>query len=132
MKKQELPQDKSDLENFTREVCYIKNDKGKYQTELSVGWKVKKDALDNTWDDIEEIVVEAKKMVEEGRRSPIYYYMHLRLMNVSILAGYTGLRKFSVKRHFKPKVFKKLNIKKLQKYADAFNISVDELKRFRV
>ncbi|MFC2101006.1 hypothetical protein ACFLRZ_04165 [Bacteroidota bacterium] len=132
MKKQELPQDKSDLENFTREVCYIKDDNGKYQTELSIGWEVKKNALDNAWVVIEEDIANARKAVEEGKKSPIFYYMHLRLMNISILAGYSGLRKFSVKRHLKPSVFKKMKNKKLQKYADAFNISVDDLKRFRV
>jgi hypothetical protein len=30
MKKSNLPQDKSDLVNFTREVCYVKNENGKY------------------------------------------------------------------------------------------------------
>ena len=35
-----------------------------------------------------------------------------------------------VKRHFKPRVFKKLSAKVLQKYADAFEISVAELKAF--
>jgi hypothetical protein len=36
--------------------------------------------------------------------------------------------KWRVKRHFKPTVFAKLNDKILKKYADAFAISVDQLK----
>jgi hypothetical protein len=36
--------------------------------------------------------------------------------------------KWRVKRHFKPEVFAKLNDKTLQKYADAFDISIAELK----
>jgi hypothetical protein len=36
-----------------------------------------------------------------------------------------------VKRHFKPKVFAKLNDKILQKYAETFEISVDELRNFK-
>ena len=53
MKKSDLPQDKSDLLNFTREVCYVKNDNGKYEAELSSGWDVKTDALNSAWLDIE-------------------------------------------------------------------------------
>ena len=46
MKKEDLPQDKSPLDNFTREVCYVKNKEGKYETSLSKGWDVKSAALD--------------------------------------------------------------------------------------
>ena len=131
MKKQELPQDKSDLANFTREVCYVKNNEDEYQTELSTGWDVKTLALDITWNEIDEVISSAKIAVKEGKKSPIFYFMHLRLMDISILAGYTGFRKFSIKRHCIPSVFKKMSSIKLQKYADAFNISIDELKDFK-
>ena len=59
MKKSQVPQDKSALENFTREVCYVKNDEGKYETDLSQGWETKKIALDKAWEHIEERVNEA-------------------------------------------------------------------------
>ena len=39
--------------------------------------------------------------------------------------------KWRVKRHAKPAVFKKLNQKILQKYADAFQISVAELTNYK-
>ncbi|MEN8119825.1 MAG: hypothetical protein ABFS35_05740 [Bacteroidota bacterium] len=128
----ELPQDKSAIENYFHDVCYVKNSKGKYQTELSIGWDVKKSALDNAWEEIEELVKDAKKAVEEGKKSPIFYFMHLKIMDIAILSGYTGFWKFSIKRHLKPGVFKKLSNKKLQIYADAFNITVNELKRLQV
>ena len=54
MKKSELPQDESALVNFTREVCYVKNEEGNYQAELSTGWEVKTEALNSAWKDIEE------------------------------------------------------------------------------
>ena len=47
MKKEEVPQDKSALEKVTRELMYVKNSDGKYTTDLSTGWDVKKEALDN-------------------------------------------------------------------------------------
>jgi hypothetical protein len=131
MKIEELPQNKSDLENFTRELCYAKNKDGKYETGLSTGWDVKKSALDNAWNDIENTVEEAKELVRQGKKSPVYYFMQLNLMDISLLSGYTGFWKFTIKRHLKPDLFKKLRNKKLQKYADAFDISIDELKNFK-
>jgi hypothetical protein len=49
-------------------------------------------------------------------------------MDISILSSYTGFWKWTVKRHLKPSVFKKLSDQKLQKYAEIFEISIDELK----
>lgn len=131
MKKKEVPQDKSALVNYTRELCYAKNNEGKYETTLSTGWNVKTDALDIAWDEVKRRVEEAKQAVKEGTKSPVYYYMELRLMDVKILSAYTGFWKFSVRRHMKPSVFKKLSDKKLIVYAKAFDISVDELKNFK-
>ena len=54
------------------------------------------------------------------------FFMERRLMDIGIVAGYTGFWKWQVKRHLKPAGFKKLSDKKLQRYAEAFNVSVDE------
>ena len=131
MKKEELPQDKSALETMTRELLYVKNNDGKYTTGLSTGWEVKKDALDNAWDDINERIETARIAVKNGKKSSIYYFMELRLMDFTILSGYTGFWKLTIKRHMKPNVFQSLNDKKLTIYAKAFDISMDELKNFK-
>ena len=130
MKKENLPQDKSSLENFTREVCYVKNKDGKYETDLSTGWEAKAVALDNAWEEINRRTEEAKQNCLDGKASPVLYYMELRLMDLPVLAGYTGFFGWQIKRHFKPSVFKKLSNKKLEKYAKAFDISINELKNF--
>lgn len=131
MKKEELPQDLSALENFTREVCYVKNKDGKYEAALSRGWNVKKDALDNAWVDVNERIEEARIAVAHGQKSPIAYFMELRLMDTPVLAGYTGIFPFLIKLHLKPFFFGLLSKNQLRKYADAFEISVDELKAFK-
>ena len=130
MKKEDLPQDPSALVGVTRDVCYVKDKDGKYTTDLSIGWDVKKQALDNAWDDINERVQEAAAKVKIGEISPIYYFMEKKLMDISLLSGYTGFWKFTIKRHFKPSVFKSLSDSKLEVYAKAFDISLDELKKF--
>lgn len=131
MKKEDLPQDKSALGAMTREVCYVKNSDGKYTTGLSIGWDVKKDALDNAWEDIKERVETARIAVKKGEKSPVYYFMELRIMDFQVLSGYTGFWKFNIKRHLKPDVFKSLSDKKLSRYAKAFDISIEELKNFK-
>ncbi len=131
MKKEDVPQDSSALVGVTRDVCYVKDKDGKYTTDLSIGWDVKKQALDNAWDDINERVNEAALKVKQGEVSPIYYFMELKLMDLSILSGYTGFWQWTIKRHFKPSIFKNLSDTKLTKYAKAFDISIDELKKFK-
>ena len=129
MKKNEVPQDSSSLEKVnSKELYYAIDENGEYTTALSSGWDPKKIALDNAIEDINKRVEAARLKVIEGKTSPIEYYMELSKMDVTILASYVGFFKWRVKRHFKPSIFKKLSNKKLAKYADVFDISVEELK----
>ncbi|MGF1558375.1 MAG: hypothetical protein ACFCUL_04730 [Flavobacteriaceae bacterium] len=131
MKAKEVPQDKSHLASASRELYYAVNEEGEYTTALSTGWDVKTIALDNALQDIEERVDSARQRVLENQTSPIEYYMELHKMDLPILASYVGIWKWRVKRHFKPQVFNKLSLKMLQKYADVFQISMDELKQIK-
>lgn len=132
MKKEEIPQDKSNLESADfKELCYAVDDKGNYTTANSTGWDPKTIALDNAIQDIKERVENAKQKVLANQTSPIEYYMELNKMDPSILSSYVGIWKWKVKRHFKPSVFKKLKNKTLEKYAMVFEISVEELKNIK-
>ncbi|MBP7390075.1 MAG: hypothetical protein KA841_06705 [Chitinophagales bacterium] len=130
MKKEEVPQDPSALDKFTKEVCYALDEKGEYTTTLSRGWQVKADALGITWQDVEARVNEARLKIKNGELSPIAYFMEVHMMDISILSAYTGFWQWTIKRHLRPQVFKKLSDKKLEKYAEAFQIKLEELKNF--
>jgi hypothetical protein len=132
MKKNEIPQDPSGLDKFTKEVCYAVDDSGNYTTQLSSGWEVKSDALGITWEDINKTVERAKQAVIKGELSPIAYYIELRVMDLPIVSAYTGFWKWTIKRHLKPSIFSKLSNSTLQKYADLFEVSVDELKTISI
>jgi hypothetical protein len=132
MKKDEIPQDDGALNKLTKEVVYAVDSSGKYTTELSTGWDVKIKALDLTWRDIEQRIAGARQKVINNEVSPILYFMELRLMDMGIVAAYTGFWKWTIKQHMKPAVFKKLSEKKLQRYAEAFNVTPDELKTMNV
>lgn len=132
MKKGEVPQDESKLETANiREMCYAIDENGEYTTELSTGWDPKTIALNNALEQIKERAENAKKRVLNNETSPLEYYMELSKMDIPLLASYVGFWQWQVKRHFKPSVFKRLSSKKLQKYADIFEISVDQLKNIK-
>lgn len=128
MKKEEVPQDKSALDNFTKEVCYAIDDAGNYTTALSSGWEVKAVALDKTWSDIEKRIESVRKKVLNKEASPILFFMEARLMDLEILAAYTGFWQWQIKRHMKPHIYEKLSPKQLSNYAKAFNVSLEDLK----
>lgn len=132
MKKEEVPQDLGSLGKITREVCYATDASGKYTTELSNGWDVKTNALDVTWENIEHKVDAAREKVLRNEASPILFFMEKNIMDIGILASYTGFFKWQVKRHLKPAVFQHLSNKKLSKYAMVFNVTIEELKTMTV
>lgn len=131
MKKEELPQDPSVLDKFTKDLCYVVDESGNYTTGLSRGWEVKAAALDLAWDDIKERIEDARQKALKGEISPLLFFMELRLMDLDTLAGYSGFWKWQIKRHMKPSVFNNLSDKKLQRYAKVFEVSVDDLKNVR-
>ena len=132
MKKEEIPQDNGALNKLTKELVYAVDSSGNYTTALSSGWEVKAKALDVAWEDIEKRIEAARQKVLNNEASPILYFIELRLMDIGIVSAYTGFWKWSIKRHLKPSVFRKLPESKLQKYAEAFNVSVEELKTMNV
>lgn len=113
-------------------MVYAVDSSGNYTTELSTGWEVKATALDVAWQDIEKRIENARQKVLNNEASPLLYFIELRLMDIGIVAAYTGFWKWTIKQHLKPAVFKKLPNKKLQQYADVFNVNVEELKTMNV
>lgn len=132
MKKEDVPQDLGSLGKITREVCYATDSSGKYTTELSSGWDIKTKALDVAWKDIDDRIAGARKRVEAGEASPLLFFMEYRLMDIALVASYTGYWQWQIRRHLNPQVFKNLSDKKLQKYAEAFNVKVNDLKSMTV
>ncbi len=132
VKKEEIPQDPNPLDKFTKEVVYAVDESGKYEAALSRGWQVKADALGITWEDVQARVAEAREKVNKGETSPILFFMELNMMDLPIVAAYTGFWQWTVKRHLKPSVFNTLSEKKLQKYADIFDVSINNLKTMNV
>ena len=128
MKKEAVPQDQGALGKITKEVCYATDAEGKYTTQLSEGWDVKTSALDVAWQDIGERVAAAKEKVTNKEASPLLYFMELKLMDIKVVAAYTGFWAWQIRRHLRPSVFQKLSDRRLRRYAEVFEVSVSDLK----
>ena len=128
MKKENVPQHDEKLLNGIREIQYAVDENGNYIQVKSIGWEPKNEALKQAIQMQDEIIEDARQQVSEGEKSPVFFYMHLKQMDYSILKEYTGFSKLKLRKHSKAKHFDKLNDKVLKIYADIFKVSVETLK----
>jgi hypothetical protein len=129
MKIKEVPQDDAGFlkEGKVRDVCYAVDENGNYTQVLSVGWNPKNEAIRMAWENINAKAEKIRQKVITGKLSPIAFHMERTMMTKKILAHYTGFTKFKIRKHLKPEIFAKLKLPDLQVYAEAFNITIDDL-----
>lgn len=130
MKVEDVPQDMKYLKDaVVRDQDYAVDDQGRYQMVESDGWTPKNDALEVTWDAIHEECEEILERVRRGETSPLEYHAARNLMDIDLLATYTGFSKRTIRKHFRPDAFAKLDDDTLSRYADVLRMTVDELKQ---
>lgn len=130
MKKKDVPQDDENLfEGKFKVVKYAVDDDGNYGTVGSSGWEPENVVLNQAWDEINKKVEETKKKIEDGELSPLAYHMEKNIMDVGMLSQYMDISKRKVAKHLEPSGFNDLDAKTLEKYAEVFDISVEELKK---
>ncbi len=128
MKKEEVPQ-QGEWTAGCREINYAVDEKGRYSLELSSGWEAKNITLGQAWEQIEEQLHQVLVEVRAGRKSPLAYHMIKNQMDPALLAQYTGLAQWRVRRHLKASVFARLSSEILNRYAALFRIDVATLCR---
>jgi len=130
MKTENVSQDDANFfEGKSSSIQYAVDENGNYTQVKSLGLEPSNIVLQQAWDDIKEESEHALEDVRKGLKSPIYYFMIKEIMDVKILSETTGLSRWRIKRHFKPRIFNKLSDKLLLKYIDAFKLkNVEDLK----
>lgn len=126
MRKEEVPQDQGIAEGL-KEVTYAVDDSGNYVTVPSAGWEPKNISNYQAWEVIGEQIETARQRVLDNEVSPLLYHMARNQMDVTLLAEYMGIMRWRVKRHLKPRIFKKLNSNLLNRYADLLKVTVEQL-----
>ena len=112
-----------------RELFYSIDKEGNYKQHVRYHDDSDKIFIEQFWDVQKNRIEQARKEVDSGKKSPIYFYMEKNLMDPATLSSQVSISLWRVKRHFKPGIFKRLNEKTLARYAAEFNISVEELKK---
>ncbi len=112
-----------------RELSYSYQDGGAFEKTVGYHGEADRLVLQQAWDLFRERIESARQLVISGKVSPVVYYMEKNLLDPLNLSMMAGVALWRVKLHLKPGFFKRLNEKTLQKYADAFNITTEQLKK---
>ena len=124
----DIPQDNSKIFRGQRKVVYATQN-GNYQTPTSNGWETEEFATEQAVEELNQLTAEALDAVKRSEKSPLFYYMYRYRFDLPSLAQATGFWQWQTRRHLRPDVFAKLPARALQQYADALNLSVEQLKQ---
>jgi len=128
LKAKDVPQDDANmLQGKLREPIYSLDENGNYTTVQSVGANPKNEVMKEAWDQVNEKVEHARNKVLSGEMSPLGYYIEKNIMDIGLVAKYMGIWRWTVKRHLKPNIFARLKEETLEKYAQVFNITKEQL-----
>lgn len=129
MKISEVPQERGIIPGDLHEICYAVDEEGNYVRVNSAGWEPKNIANDQAWEIIHLQVEDAIENIRTGRKSPLAFHMAIHQMNIGLLSQYVRMNRWRIKRHLKPGVFKRLKPEILKKYAEIFEITVEQLRQ---
>ena len=126
MRSKDVPQDQG-LFGDWKEVTYAVDDDGRYVMVPSAGWEPANIANHMAWESIDAEVGAVLARVRAGELSPLAFHMARHQMDPGMLAAYTGLFQWQVRRHMKPAVFRRIPPAVAGRYAAVFRITPEEL-----
>lgn len=131
MKLDDVPQDPDSAYGGHSKLLYAVDDKGHYQGAQSAGWEPESYSTQLAVAELQAQEAEAHAAWQRGEVSPLKCLMYRYRMDEAALAQIAGLWQWRVRRHFRPEVYRRLSDALLARYAEAFGLSVDELRRYQ-
>lgn len=128
MREEEVPQEGNKTLDGVKKAVYATNKNGEYGTVASKGWEVEEIVTSQAVEEFERLAKEALKRAKASKASPLEYHMYHNRMDLSLLSQTTGFFKWTIKRDFTPKIFKKMSDKRAESYASVLGISTTMLK----
>ncbi|NQV01745.1 MAG: hypothetical protein HQ542_03800 [Bacteroidia bacterium] len=119
---------KDPVHGHYKELFYSYNKEGNYDKHVRFHDDSDRIFIEQFWDIQNDRIEEARQNVLSGKKSPVFYFMEKNLLDPMSMGMQAKISLWRVKRHLKPGVFKRLSDKTLAKYAEAFNITVEQLK----
>ncbi len=123
----DVPQDGNAALSGERKAMYALDENGCYAIVPSTGWEVEEAVTLQAVEALKQQADAALARARAGLASPLEYHMARRRMDVAILAQFSGIARWRIRRHFRADVWTRLPQRLLVRYADALGISVAEL-----
>ena len=129
MEKETNPVYKDERYGQYRELLYNYSQDGNFEKNVGYHNESERVILQQAWDLFQERIEEARQRVLAGKVSPISYYMEKILTDPMSLSMMAGVPIWKVNLHLRPFFFRRMSDKTRKKYAEAFNITVDQLNK---
>jgi len=129
MRERDVPQEGNATLAGNRKAVYAVADDGKVRLVASRGWEVEEIVTRQAVQDLERLAQEARGRARAGLTSPLEVHMYRARMDLALLSQTTGLWRWRIRRHFRPRVFARLSPALRQRYADALGLTPEALGR---
>jgi hypothetical protein len=130
MKVHEVPQDAENYyEDWGGRKVYALDNQGHMTGAIQNGWAVETFCMGLAWKEVKRKVDLALELVGQGSLSPLGVHIEARMTNVALTAAQTGIPRWKVRGHLKPRNYAKLTIDQKKPYEKAFRLagSLDDL-----
>jgi hypothetical protein len=109
-------------------ILYVEKEDGKYGP-IQTGSYLTKNFLEDYELKRKHLEESLKSGVQAGKFSPIYLYMVLEDLTISELSSRVKFRQGKVKSHLEVKHYQSMKTEVLERYAEVFNVTVNDLLR---
>lgn len=127
MRDRDVPQEGNATLGGHRKAVYALTEDGKLRIVPSRGWEAEEIVTRQAVEDLERRAQAARARSLAGETSPLEYHMYRARMDVALLSQTTGLWRWRVRRHFRPRVFERLPLRLRRRYAEALGVSLEAL-----
>lgn len=107
-------------------LYYVVKENNTYGPLIS-GSYLSKYFLDDFWQKKKNLERSLRQELQQDKISPVYYYMLLQELGEADLAARVKISKRKLRKHFKPRYFKKISLELLRRYANVFDVPVANL-----
>lgn len=122
-----VPQEGNATLGGHRKAMYARDASGRFVIEPSRGWEAEEIVTLHAVHTLDALANDARARCRAGLTSPLEVWMHVRRMDVALLAQASGFWQWRVRRHLRPEGFAALSPAQRARYAQALGVTVDAL-----
>jgi hypothetical protein len=125
----DVPQEGNRTLGHHRKALYAKDASGRMVLVASRGSEIDETVTLQAVQRLNALAEAARLRCLAGQTAPLEVWMWTLRMDPALLSQATGFWQWRVRRHFRPRVFARLNPALLQRYAQALGLRVEQLKQ---